>query len=98
MPRSVHRPCVAVTLPNCLRVLVRNKAVMPRQATPRQMEVIRGLCHREVEGWWAESPDVRGWSVVGRSLPEIEELVGTGLEFALGRPVSWTRLETGASA
>jgi predicted RNase H-like HicB family nuclease len=59
------------------------------------MKVVRVVYHQEDEGWWAESPDVEGWSAAGRSLPEIEELVGAGLEFALGRPVSWTRLETG---
>jgi predicted RNase H-like HicB family nuclease len=36
-------------------------------------------------GWWAESPDVEGWSAAGDTYAEVARLAGEGIPFALGR-------------
>lgn len=45
--------------------------------------IIRVLYHQEPEGWWAESPDIEGWTVVGESYDEARRLVADGVTFAL---------------
>lgn len=47
------------------------------------MEPIRVIYHHEPEGWWAESPDVKGWIAAGDSYPEILKLAEEGIPFAL---------------
>jgi predicted RNase H-like HicB family nuclease len=49
------------------------------------MEPIRVIYHREPEGWWAESPDVKGWTAVGGSYAEVLKLAQEGIPFALER-------------
>lgn len=49
------------------------------------MEPIRVIYHREPEGWWAESPDVKGWTAVGDSYAEVLKLAEEGIPFALDR-------------
>ena len=49
------------------------------------MEPIRVIYHREPEGWWAESPDVKGWTAVGDSYSEVLRLAEEGIPFALER-------------
>jgi predicted RNase H-like HicB family nuclease len=49
------------------------------------MEPIRVIYHREPEGWWAESPDVEGWTAVGGSYAEVLKLAQEGIPFALER-------------
>ena len=49
------------------------------------METVRVIYHCEPEGWWAESPDIEGWSVAGASYAEARALVDAGVEIALGR-------------
>jgi predicted RNase H-like HicB family nuclease len=44
---------------------------------------IRVLYHREPEGWWAESPDIEGWTVAGESYEAVRRLVDDGVTFAL---------------
>jgi predicted RNase H-like HicB family nuclease len=44
---------------------------------------IRVLYHRESEGWWAESPDIAGWTVAGDTYDEVRDLVSDGVTFAL---------------
>jgi predicted RNase H-like HicB family nuclease len=44
---------------------------------------IRVLYHREPEGWWAESPDIEGWTVAGESYEAVRQLVDDGVTFAL---------------
>jgi hypothetical protein len=44
---------------------------------------VRVLYHREPDGWWAESPDIDGWTVAGGSFVEVRSLVDDGLSFAL---------------
>ncbi len=51
-------------------------------------EAVRVLYHHEARTWWAESPDVNGWSAIGDSYVEIAKLVNEGVPFALGRPTA----------
>lgn len=44
---------------------------------------IRVLYHHEASGWWAESPDIDGWTVAGDSFEQVRELVDDGVRFAL---------------
>jgi predicted RNase H-like HicB family nuclease len=44
---------------------------------------VRVLYHREPDGWWAESPDIDGWTVAGESFEEVRQLVDDGVTFAL---------------
>jgi predicted RNase H-like HicB family nuclease len=50
-----------------------------------QMETVRVIYHHETEGWWAESPDVEGWSAAGNSYQEVAKLAEEGIRFALER-------------
>jgi predicted RNase H-like HicB family nuclease len=49
------------------------------------METVRVIYHREADGWWAESPDVEGWSASGDSYAQVAQLAGEGIPFALER-------------
>ena len=50
------------------------------------METVRVIYHHEADGWWAESPDVEGWSAAGDTYPEVRQLADRG------RPVrAWPR-------
>ena len=51
------------------------------------MESIRVIYHHEPEGWWAESPDVKGWIAAGDSYAEVLRLAEEGIPFALEREV-----------
>jgi predicted RNase H-like HicB family nuclease len=44
---------------------------------------VRVLYHREPEGWWAESPDIDGWTVAGEDYDQVRRLVDDGVPFAL---------------
>jgi predicted RNase H-like HicB family nuclease len=44
---------------------------------------VRVLYHREPDGWWAESPEIEGWTVAGDSYEEVRRLVEDGVTFAL---------------
>jgi predicted RNase H-like HicB family nuclease len=50
-------------------------------------EPVRVLHCREASGWWAESPDVEGWSAAGATYAEVAKLAEEGIPFALERPV-----------
>jgi predicted RNase H-like HicB family nuclease len=43
------------------------------------------IYHHEVEGWWAESPDIDGWSAAGDSYERTRALAEEGVRFALDR-------------
>lgn len=43
------------------------------------------IYHCESEGWWAESPDIAGWSVAGETYADVRELVDAGVEIVLDR-------------
>ena len=51
-----------------------------------RVETVRVICHYETDGWWAESPDVEGWSAAGETYGEVVKLAEEGIPFALGRP------------
>jgi Uncharacterised protein family (UPF0150). len=52
------------------------------------METVRVIYHHEADGWWAESPDVEGWSAAGDTYAEVVKLAQEGIPFALGRNVA----------
>jgi predicted RNase H-like HicB family nuclease len=47
------------------------------------METVRVIYHPESDGWWAESPDVEGWSAAGDNYAEVVKLAEEGIPFAL---------------
>jgi predicted RNase H-like HicB family nuclease len=50
------------------------------------METVRVIYHHEANSWWAESPDVEGWTALGDSYAEVVKLTEEGIPFALERP------------
>ena len=48
---------------------------------------MRIVYHHEADSWWAESPDVEGWSTAGASFVEVRHLAEESLALAVGRPV-----------
>lgn len=48
------------------------------------MDTIRVIYHREPDGWWAESPDIDGWSAAGGTYDEVRALAVEGVPFVLG--------------
>jgi predicted RNase H-like HicB family nuclease len=50
-----------------------------------RMETVRVIYHHENDGWWAESPDVEGWSAAGDTYAEVAKLAEEGIPFALER-------------
>jgi len=46
-------------------------------------EPVRILHHREGNCWWAESPDVDGWTAAADSYTEVVKLAEEGVPFAL---------------
>lgn len=49
------------------------------------METVRVIYRRESDGWWAESPDIEGWSAAGDTYAEVYNLTVEGSSFVLGR-------------
>jgi predicted RNase H-like HicB family nuclease len=47
------------------------------------MKPIRVIYHYEEGGWWARSPDVKGWTAIADTYEEIVPLVKEGVPFAL---------------
>jgi predicted RNase H-like HicB family nuclease len=56
------------------------------------MQTIRVIYHHEPDGWWAESPDVEGWSAAADSYPEVVKLTEQGIPFALKQDVELKHL------
>jgi predicted RNase H-like HicB family nuclease len=52
------------------------------------MKTVRVIYHHEADGWWAESPDVEGWSAAGETYAEVVKLTEEGIFFSLGQPVA----------
>jgi predicted RNase H-like HicB family nuclease len=50
------------------------------------METVRVIYRHEAEGWWAESPDVEGWSAAGDTYVEVVKLAEEGIPFAFDGP------------
>ena len=42
------------------------------------MTTVRIVYHHEPDGWWAESPDVAGWSAAGEGYTEVVALAARG--------------------
>lgn len=51
------------------------------------MDSVRVIYHHEADGWWAESPDIEGWSVAGQTYAEVVKLAEESAPFALDREV-----------
>lgn len=49
------------------------------------METVRVIYHRGRDGWWAESPDVEGWSAAGDTYAAVVALAEDGIPFVLGQ-------------
>jgi predicted RNase H-like HicB family nuclease len=49
------------------------------------METIRVIYHHEDQTWWAESPDVAGWTAAADTYDEVRVLAEEGVRFALER-------------
>jgi predicted RNase H-like HicB family nuclease len=47
------------------------------------MGIVRVIYHHQRDGWWAESPDVEGWSATGESYAKVVKLAEEGIGFAL---------------
>lgn len=47
------------------------------------MTAIRVIYHREAGGWWAESPDVDGWTAAADTYQQLRGLVEAGVRIAL---------------
>lgn len=47
------------------------------------MRTIEVTYHHEVEGWWAESRDLPGWSVAAPDVRGLRRLVRDSVEFTL---------------
>lgn len=63
------------------------------------METVHVIYHHEDDGWWAESPQVAGWSAAGETYAEVVRLAEEGIPFALGHEVRLEHQEsTGAVA
>jgi predicted RNase H-like HicB family nuclease len=52
----------------------------------RSMKTVRVIYHHEADRWWAESPDVEGWSAAGDTYAEVVKLAEEGIPFALEQP------------
>jgi predicted RNase H-like HicB family nuclease len=52
-------------------------------SSPVSASSIATWYHHEPEGWWAESPDIDGWSVAGESYDEFRRPAEDGVSFAL---------------
>jgi len=57
-----------------------------RENYSERMSPVRVIYHEEPEGWWAESPDVPGWSAAGETYQEVRALAEAGIPFALSQP------------
>jgi predicted RNase H-like HicB family nuclease len=51
------------------------------------MRTARIVYHHEPEGWWADSPDLLGWSAAAESREDLEKLVRDGAEFFAEEPL-----------
>ena len=47
------------------------------------MHIVPVIYHQESDGWWADSPGVRGWTATAQTLDGLRELVEEGIRFAL---------------
>jgi predicted RNase H-like HicB family nuclease len=52
-------------------------------------EAIRVLHHHDADGWWAESPDMEGWSAAGETYAEVVKLAEESISFAFRDPTAF---------
>ncbi len=50
------------------------------------MTGVRIRYHNEPEGWWADSPDLPGFSAAGETFTEVRDMAIRGVEFATDEP------------
>jgi len=62
------------------------------------MKTVRVIYHHEADGWWAESPEVEGWSAAGNSYAEVVKLAEEGVPFALRHPAELAHYVLGAES
>lgn len=66
---------------------------MSPRSMSRTIEVARVIYHHEGDGWWAESPDLEGWSAAGDTSAGVRQLAMDGVRFA--RAFEASRPESG---
>lgn len=54
-----------------------------------KMRIVRVLYRQEADGWWAESPDVPGYTAVGRDHEEVRQMIREGLPYFLGETLGY---------
>lgn len=54
-----------------------------------RMRTVRVLYRAEPEGWWAESPDVPGYTAVGRDYGEVRDMAREGLPDFTGEALEY---------
>jgi len=50
------------------------------------MTRVRVIYHHEADGWWADSPEISGWTATAASVDELRSLAEEGVRFALDDP------------
>ena len=53
------------------------------------MRSVRVIYRAEADGWWAESPDVPGYTAVGKDYDEVHRLAHEGLRDFAGEDLSF---------
>jgi hypothetical protein len=49
------------------------------------MEIVHIIYHHDPAAWWADSPEVPGWTATAKTLDELWGLAEQGVRFALER-------------
>lgn len=49
------------------------------------MDTVSVVYHHDPDAWWADSPDVPGWTATAETLNELRALADEGVRFSLGR-------------
>ncbi len=57
------------------------------------MRQVRIHYHRDGSDWWADSPEMPGWTAVGESLEGLRELARAGVREFAGESVAITEIE-----
>jgi predicted RNase H-like HicB family nuclease len=47
------------------------------------MTRVHVIYHHETDGWWADSPEISGWTATAGSVDELRALAEDGVRFAL---------------
>jgi len=49
------------------------------------MDIIPVVYHHDPDGWWANSPDLAGWTATAETVDDLRSLVEEGVRFYLER-------------